>query len=245
MPLKKNNKKKRRKQKITKRKRRKSKGNKKKKRKNTRKLKLKGGGLFDDLKDFVGMKKEPVTDKTEKGNCPTTGDKINNLFGRFRKGANDVAGAAKKAGDQAIGEVKGIAKDAKDKATAVAGNATTAVVGDKNEKPKIDEKCKCCGKVWTGEDDKLAKEKEKQEKEEKLNEEKKKEDKKDPKMQEVEINADDNADDKADDKEAGDKDKSGDKDKDTMKLNTGTLELDSLENDTMELNTIDDAELGI
>ena len=206
--------KKRRKQTKRKQKKIKSKA-KKRKRKITRKLKLKGGGLFDDMKAFVGMKSRPVTDSTEKGNCPTTNDKINKFFGIVKDNAIGAAGAAKKAGDQALGEVTDMAKDAKDKATKAADNATAAVVGDKNEKQKVGGKCKCCGKIWTEEDEKLAREK-------KLKEEKRKEDEKDSKTQEVKISVDDK----------DDKTKADDK---ADKLKEVDLDKDNLDDDTMEL----------
>ena len=259
---------KRRKQKKTKKKqkKRKSKAN-KKRRKVTRKLKLKGGGLFDDMKDFIGMKKKPkVTDNVEKGNCPTTNDKIGNFFGRFRKGASDVAGAAKKAGDQALGEVKGMAKDAKDKATEAADNAKSTLMGKDNytweEMKKSYESGFSDSKSNKEKFDSLENLKHKEKKEEKKEE-------KDPKMKEVEISVDDekpgDKDGKPDDRDdkdenpsdkdenPSDKDENpGDKDKnpsdkddkleDIMKLNTDE---DSLfDEDLSTLETIDDSKLA-
>ena len=263
MPLKGGKRKyKKKRQRKTKRKPVKKKHNKKKK-KMTRKLNLKGGdGLFENVQAFIGLKPKPPAEtmdkKEDNKKCPpSTGDRINNLFSGFRKTAENAAGAAKNAGNQALGEVNEIAKGAKDKVVGAADGAKSALIGKdsytwdemkKSYESGFDdakankEKFDSLEKLKHKDKDELTKE----EKEKKLKEEKEKEDKKDDKMQEVKISADDK-DDKKSDKDDKD-DKKDDKDKlKKVDLNDKELEDSNIilddDDSLFDIETIDDNKL--
>ena len=259
MPLKGGKRKYKKRQRKTKRKRVKRKNN-KKKRKMSRKLNLKGAGLFQDVKDFMGnpfKKKEPEQVSEDKNNCPkpqSTGDRLNNLFGRFRKTATDAAGAAKNAGNQALGEVTDIAEAAKDKALGAADGAKSALIGKDNytwdEMKKSYESGFDDAKASKKKFDSLEKLKHKdkgeltkEDKEKELKEKKEEEDKKDPKMEEVKVSVEEETKDKPEDKN---KDEDKEKPKDKPEIEEVDVSPDTegnaitLESPDFDIDTIDD-----